>query len=95
MLALSAKEIFYRKYHGNTNFITPHILQRGKAGRRRAYELSTGTGFEADTLYGVTVLDVTEVDGDYRIERNDGLSKLFFDERREADEYIANLPRLE
>jgi hypothetical protein len=77
-----AKEIFIRTIKGK-NLITPDVLGYGVRGIF-AYELSEGTGFGTNPLYGVTVLELTG-------ERRNDLSQMFHS-IEEADEYIKKLP---
>jgi len=49
-------EAFDKHYNGQTNFMTPDVIRCGKAGTL-FYELSSGDGFNGETIYGVTVLE--------------------------------------
>lgn len=62
------------------NFMTPQILGYYKLAVGYA-ELSTGTGFHGDTIYGVTVRPETP---------DDRRSQVFYS-RREALDYIESL----
>lgn len=53
---MTAREIFYQVYGSSKNLMTPRIATRRKKGKRLAYELSTGTGFRNEIIYGVTVV---------------------------------------
>jgi hypothetical protein len=77
------KVMFKIAYNNATNFMTPDVIKYGMAGNY-VYELSTGTGFMNDSIYGVSVL-----------ERNSGnkrhdLSKCFGTEAK-AYNYIEDL----
>lgn len=37
------------------NVITPDVIEYGLISKGRAYELSEGTGFKGEELYGVTI----------------------------------------
>jgi hypothetical protein len=59
--ALSAREILKREYGDSRNFLTPHVIARGKLSRSVAYELSSGSGLEpGSTIYGVSVVRLQE-----------------------------------
>lgn len=68
---MNARQIFQAAYgHNSKNFMTPQVcelksLVRGVA----AYELSAGTGFDRDIIYGVSVAVKT---GDDAAERAHG-----------------------
>lgn len=47
--------IFEKSYNGQTNFMTPHVITYGKKGKY-LYEISNGSLWTNDMLYGVTVL---------------------------------------
>lgn len=51
-----ADQLFREAFGGDVNFMTPNILKRGLRGGF-AYELSTGTGFQNQPIWGVTLLD--------------------------------------
>ena len=57
MTALTAKQIIRKEYGDGKNFMTPKVLSVGKAGTRRAWELSTGPGIFGDQIWGVSVVD--------------------------------------
>lgn len=77
------KEIFERVYNGATNFMTPYVERYGKRGKV-IYELSSGSGFNCERIYGVTVLSL---DG----EKQPTLSKGGFTKLSEAEQYIKEL----
>lgn len=58
MAALSAREMFRRRYPGGgKNFITPQVVRYGKITPRVAYEVSEGPSFMGlGEVVGVTVL---------------------------------------
>lgn len=82
----TAKEIFKMEYGNSKNFMTPEILKVGKINHNLAFELSQGTGFENEEIYGVTLV---EIQGDKTTRRSD-LSKMFF-KKEEAIEYIDSI----
>ncbi len=53
--ASRSRNIFKRTYGKQTNFITPHVIEHGMAGKHLAWELSTGE-FMSE-VFGVTVLE--------------------------------------
>ena len=54
---LSARKIFRKRFpQGDKNFMTQNIEKFGKINCNVAYELSSGRGFENDTIYGVTLV---------------------------------------
>ena len=56
-LVLTPTQIFRKVFpDGGTNFMTPTILKRGKINVTTAWELSRGTGFDNEIIYGVTVV---------------------------------------
>ena len=62
------------------NFMTPHVLRYGWIEEKKvAYELSTGTGFTFNSLFGVTI----------RPDKNKQSN--CFDSKREAESYIEEL----
>lgn len=80
-----AREMVTEAYHGSKNFMTPDILRYGKSKRDRAYELSSGRGFENDTIYGVTVVD--DKNGEL-VKRHDLSTS--FNTKEDAENYIKN-----
>jgi len=58
---LTAREILRIEYGDSRNFLTPHVISRGKLTRLIAYELSSGSGLELGTsIYGVSVVCVLD-----------------------------------
>lgn len=52
-----ARALFEREYGKNTtNFMTPEVLEYGMLGPNVAYEISKGTGFTNDTIYGLSIV---------------------------------------
>ena len=82
----SAKEIFKIEYGNSKNFMTPNILKVGKINHNLAFELSRGTGFKNEEIFGVTIVEIQ----DEKTKRRSDLSKMFF-KKGEAAEYINNL----
>jgi len=92
MSTLTAREILDLEYHGSDNFMTPHIIRTGKAGKKRAYELASGEGFEpGSTIYGVSVVDVLD---DGTTDRRTDISDCF-QSLTEAEIMIMGLEDLE
>ena len=57
----TAREILRAEYGSARNFMTPHVITRGKLARSVAYELSSGNGREWGTsIFGVSVVRVRE-----------------------------------
>lgn len=55
----SAWDILAAEYGASSkNFMTPTVLDMGKVGNHRAWELSRGRGINNDTIWGVSVVDV-------------------------------------
>lgn len=52
---MTAQEIIRKAYGNSRNFMTPNILGRGLLPGG-AYELSTGSGFDHEPIYGVSVV---------------------------------------
>jgi hypothetical protein len=53
----SAREILRLEYGDSRNFLTPHVIARGKLARDVAYEISSGSGLEpGSSIYGVSVV---------------------------------------
>jgi hypothetical protein len=58
---LSAREILRREYGTSRNFLTPHVVTRGKLAPHVAYELSSGPGLEiGSTIFGVSVVRIDD-----------------------------------
>ena len=79
----TAQNIFKMEYGDSKNFMTPEILKFGKIGSNLVFELSQGTDFENEKIYGVTIVEIKE---EKTLRRTD-LSKVFF-EKGEATKYI-------
>tara|TARA_Y100000034_G_scaffold25948_1_gene30988 strand:+ start:870 stop:1214 length:345 start_codon:yes stop_codon:yes gene_type:complete len=60
MKTLTAREIINQEYGNSKNFMTPHVIKRGKAHRNIAYELSSGEGFNHEPIYGVSIAMIDE-----------------------------------
>jgi len=90
MVYRSADEMFKKKYGANKNFITPHVVKRGKIARRMAYELSVGSGMlDYTQIYGVTIISVNKQG---KIRSHDRISKVFRT-KAEALKYIEKLKK--
>lgn len=76
----TANEIFTSVVKGN-NFMTPNKISYHKI-KNGAVELSSGTGFSGNTMYGVTVVQNGKHDAN--------LSKCFYSKVK-AMEYIESL----
>lgn len=76
-----AKALFDKKYKSK-NIMTPEILAYGVQGIF-AYELSEGTGFRREPIFGVTVMELSGT-------RRHDLSQMFHS-LEDADEYIHTL----
>ena len=83
-----ASQLFDIFYHGATNFITPHIIERAMITPKIAYELSSGRGIMDNTIYGVTVLIVDDRTGN--IEHSRKLSHCFHS-RDEARAHVRSI----
>jgi len=81
-------EMIRRVYGNSKNFMTPSVLDVGKAGMNRAWELSVGEGIIYDKIYGVTVVDWNP-DAKMAVRRDD-LSAMFHTEEA-ARVYISLL----
>ena len=84
---LTAREILHREYGDAPNFMTPDVLEVGKLHPCVAFEVSKGTGFEHEPIYGVSVVRL-RCDGTTK--RLTRLSELFFS-RRQADWHVYTL----
>jgi hypothetical protein len=78
-----ADRVFYNRYHGQTNFVTPSVLWRELMGPY-AVELSSGEALldRTQRIYGVTVL--------HRDGSDTGLSRGGFS-FAEAEAYLSTL----
>ncbi len=79
------KEIFQETFKGK-NMMTPDIIKFGESGGF-IFELSEGTGFNREPIFGVTVLELTEGEAPKR--RSD-LSQMFHN-LTEAKDFAENL----
>jgi hypothetical protein len=90
--SLTAREILRREYGDSRNFLTPHVMTRGKLTRLVAYELSSGAGLElGSTIYGVSVVRLHK---DGTTERDNEASACFSSLER-ANEYVEHLRAVE
>jgi hypothetical protein len=86
--AYSARELLQMEYGSSRNFLTPHVIARGKLTRTVAYELSSGSGQEPGTsIYGVSVV---RLHGDGTTER-DHEAAACLSSLQAADEHIESL----
>lgn len=54
---LTARQLFRLRFpNGGKNFMTPEVMKLCKISKAVAVELSTGTGFQNDRIYGVTTV---------------------------------------
>lgn len=53
----SARELIRMEYGSSKNFMTPNVIERRKNGRHRAIEIASGTGFNQEPIYGVSIVD--------------------------------------
>ena len=84
---LTAREILRLEYGDAPNFMTPDVLEVGKLHPCVAFEVSKGTGFKQEPIYGVSVVRL-RCDGTTK--RLTRLSELFFS-RRQADWHVYTL----
>jgi len=81
---MTPSDAFSLIYGGRPNFMTPHIVKIGKAGKF-FYEISSGVRiFGEGNMFGVTIIDAVN------LKRRHDLSTLFFSES-EALEYVSSL----
>ena len=82
-------QVLRTEYGTSPNFMTPKRLRIGWTRKgEEAYELSSGRGFEGETIYGVSLVRVvTTPAGVKGTERGDGKC---CHSMREADEFIAS-----
>lgn len=72
---MTPKEVINKEYSGGVNFMTPKILKTAWLIKNRAvYEISEGTGFNHDPLFGVTIVTV---DNESNTKRKSDLSNCF------------------
>jgi hypothetical protein len=72
--------------------MTPTVLDAGKVGPYRAWELSEGRGFDNERIWGVSVVDVDPDSGETR--RRTDISRCCHT-RREANDLIDSLEGIE
>ncbi len=85
---MNADQIFKKEYGNNRNVMTSAVICREMVGDNRAVELSTGSGFSGNELFGVTVVDYCPAT--YRTIAKHALSKCLHSEQ-EAKDYIEEL----
>lgn len=89
---LSAREILRLEYGDSRNFLTPHVITRGKLAPLVAYELSSGASLEPGTsIYGVSVVRLHD---DSTTERDYDASACFSSLER-ANAYVEQLRAIE
>ena len=94
MTTMTARELLRAEYGDSPNFMTPHVLGRGKLARTVAYELSTGMDFEHEPMYGVSIVFQTHEGVTDRVHTTHFLGSDSFtgpNARNEARSYIAAL----
>jgi hypothetical protein len=82
---MTPRQAFNVIYNGGKNFMTPNILETRNKGKY-IYELSSGRGFENDTIYGVTILERTSDGKVTKTEKNKSFNSI-----DEARNYIRGL----
>ena len=86
---LSARVIFRKRFpQRDKNFMTPNVEKFGKVNCNVAYELSSGRGFENDTIYGVTLVSHNPKKGTTRSLHDVSQS---FHSKNEAQSFINKL----
>lgn len=89
---LTAREILRLEYGDSRNFLTPHVIARGKLDRERAYELSSGSGLEPGTaIFGVSVVRLCEDGTTHR----DHEASMCFSTLEGANEHVSYLREIE
>ena len=86
---MTAKEIIRKEYGTSKNFITPTILSTRKLRPWAACELSQGTGFSYETIYGVSIVVVLPSGNTHRVSK---LSDCFHN-IEDAKRYINSLTK--
>lgn len=66
MTNLTANEAFIQVYKGSKNFMTPNIIKRFSEGLYHI-EISSGTGFNNDPIYGITVLSIKDLSKQFNL----------------------------
>jgi len=89
--------MFHDFFHGHPNLMTPRIISRGmlasgRDGQAAAYELSSGTDFNHNPIFGVTVVRQW---ADGTLENWEDKGKLFQGSgaRANAEAYVSGLKR--
>jgi len=82
----TAKEILKTAFGGSKNFMTPNLIKIGKIDLNTAYEITTGTGFNNSSLYGVIVIRATETGTKHLNEYSKS-----FDSLQKAEDYIKEI----
>ena len=72
------------------NIMTPHIISITRKGSNKFIELSEGTGFSGENIYGVSVIDKTP-EG-YHTRSDVKLNRMFYS-MHEAKEHVVMLKR--
>ena len=88
----SPRDLLRAEFGSGPNFMTPTIMRVGwiaSKGRQVAYELSRGTGFQQEPIYGVSLVAATDDGGTDRLH---DLSRMFFDAAL-AEDFIASLKK--
>ena len=88
MTAKSAQEIIRQEYGTARNFMTPSVIKTGKINPNVAFELSTGTGFDHNQIYGVSVV---QYDPDTDTTDRHAIESKCFGNRAAAECYISQL----
>ena len=52
---MDARDIICMEYKDSRNFMTPRKLSCGKLSENIAYELSSGTGFNHEPIWGISI----------------------------------------
>jgi len=66
-MKMTALDILRAEYGDSKNFMTPTVLEVGMATEAVAYELSKGTGFDRQTIWGVSFVRVNEAGATVRL----------------------------
>lgn len=86
---MALKREFRKWAREYTNFMTPNIIKLYEKGNK-IIEVSSGTGFEHEPIFGVTVATKSE---EGKFKTGDARSKMFFN-RNEAFEYAKKLKKV-
>ena len=79
-MSKSANQLFKKVYGTSTNFMTPNVLKRGVKGNF-AYEISEGTGFNHEPIFGVTLISRLTETASYDLSKK-------VESLQEANEYL-------